>query len=92
MSDTPLTDARLLSVAQRTGLYVPEMVYADFARDLEFLLATAKAEIERMRPVVVAAVWHEKIFRKINHPNCSLCKKVTEYEKSKPNLPDEVKK
>ena len=33
---TPRTDAKLLTVAQRTSpTYLPEMVWADFARELE---------------------------------------------------------
>lgn len=47
---TPRTDAKLLTVAQRTSPnYLPEMVYADFARTLERELAAERAKVRTLR-------------------------------------------
>ena len=53
--------------------------------DLEKQLAEKDKEIERMRPVVEAAIWHEHIYKE-NNTRCSVCKAVREYEQ--PTKPD----
>tara|TARA_R110000868_G_scaffold406206_3_gene686431 strand:- start:77 stop:358 length:282 start_codon:yes stop_codon:yes gene_type:complete len=46
---TPRTDAKLLTVAQRTSPnYLPEMVWAHFARTLERELAAERARLDWM--------------------------------------------
>lgn len=47
---TPRTDAKLPTVAERTSPhYLPEMVYADFARTLERELAAEQAKVSVLR-------------------------------------------
>lgn len=49
MSDTPLTDAQLLTFEQRPGTYMPPTVLADFARALERSNAALIAERDEIK-------------------------------------------
>ena len=65
MSDAPRTDANVYTTYSEgnQGLgeeYAEYVVDVDFARELERELTTAQAEIERMRPVVGAAILLKK--------------------------------
>ena len=62
---TPRTDAKLPTVAERTSPhYLPEMVYANFARTLERELAAERARLRQLAldscrsAAIVPVVWY----------------------------------